>query len=398
MTSMSWRAIEVLRDRLDLVGRAPVERRQRDRVGDVRREVEVAELREHRVVRDLRAQPLDLVGRVVHRIDEAGDLVRLDAGQVVADRHVEHVRAGPTVVRVADELVQRLPLLQHLDDHPRLDVLLEALVDEQLLAPLDVVADGLHVDARPGDLEVVEDLDRLQLEQSGTTEPRQHDVLRHLAVRVPPPGRRGWRPGGRGTRTTGRRHPLPDACPASRIVRSGRSKIRLRVVHSCSIRASSIGSDIGVSGGVGAAAVGSVGGSEVTVIGVATVQTVNRPRQCDRGPVGVPGQAGVFRVTRTSRGAVHPPGHECTKRGARTASPRRRARPSRRRRGHSAGCVRAVLTAAGLGTIVSFGTRCAAALCSGRRRLDTAIVGRSPRASRRSVWTNGDVIDRRSAE
>jgi len=173
---------EVLRDRLDLVGRAAVERRQRDRVGDVCRELEVAEPGEHRVVGDLRAQSLDLVGRIVHRVDEAGDLVGPDAGEVVADRHVEHVRAGPTVIRVTDELAERLPVPQHLDDHPRLDVLLEALVDEELLAPLDVVPDRLHVDARAGDPEIIEDLDRLEFEQPGATEPRQHDVLCHLAV------------------------------------------------------------------------------------------------------------------------------------------------------------------------------------------------------------------------
>ena len=85
-----------------------------------------------------------------------------DAGEVVADRHVEDVR--PRVV--AHELAQRFPVAEDLDDHPRLGVLLDALRDQQFLAPLDVVTDGLHVDARPGDLEFVEHLHRLQFEQA----------------------------------------------------------------------------------------------------------------------------------------------------------------------------------------------------------------------------------------
>jgi hypothetical protein len=100
-----------------------------------------------------------------------------DAGQVVADAHVEHVWTG-----ISDVLRDRFPAPQHVDRHPRLDVLLERLVDLQLLGPLDVVADGLHVDARPADLQLVEDLDGLQLEHPGTGQPGEDDVLGHLRV------------------------------------------------------------------------------------------------------------------------------------------------------------------------------------------------------------------------
>ena len=54
----------------------------------------------------------------------------------------------------------------------------------ELLAPLDVVSDCLHVDAGPGNVEVVDDLHGLELEQPRTAKPRKDDVLRHLAVRT----------------------------------------------------------------------------------------------------------------------------------------------------------------------------------------------------------------------
>ncbi len=103
---------------------------------------------------------------------------RRDPGEVVADRQVEDVwsRVGAEVGR------ERLPRTEDVEHHPRLDVLVERLGDLQLLAPLDVETDGLHVDARSVDLELVEDLNRLQLEHAPTAEPCQHDVLSELTV------------------------------------------------------------------------------------------------------------------------------------------------------------------------------------------------------------------------
>ncbi|GBE25784.1 hypothetical protein BMS3Bbin02_02073 [bacterium BMS3Bbin02] len=94
----------------------------------------------------------------------------------------------------SQELGGRSPLLQNVDHHPRLDVLFEALGNQELLAPLDVVTNGLGVYARPCDVELVEDLDGLELEDSCPRHVTQHDVLGELAVR---PGRRadgspGW--------------------------------------------------------------------------------------------------------------------------------------------------------------------------------------------------------------
>ncbi len=127
---------------------------------------------------DLGTQPLDLDGCVAHPMDECCNLVAADTGEVVADRHVEDVRTGIG----SDEWGQWFPVAQHLDQHRRLHVLGEALGDRQLLTPLDVVADGLHVDAGPIDDKVVDDLHRLQFEQTRPAEPGQHDVLGQLRV------------------------------------------------------------------------------------------------------------------------------------------------------------------------------------------------------------------------
>ncbi len=151
---------------------------QRDRVRQRRGERDVAKLAEGPVRIDLGSEPLDHRRGIVHSLDECGHLRGLDAGQVIADRHVEHVR--PRVV--TDVLAERFPLAEHLDDHRRLHVLVEALGNGQLLAPLDVVADRLHVDAGSTDLEIVEDLHRLQLEEAAAAQPGEHDVLRHLTV------------------------------------------------------------------------------------------------------------------------------------------------------------------------------------------------------------------------
>jgi len=166
-----------------------VEGREGDGVGDPGGEVHVAEPGE--LPADLGPEPFDLLPGVHHRVDEPGHPVGGYAGQVVAHREVEDKRSG---VR-AEEGGDLVPAAQHLDDHPGLDVLLQGLGDLELLAPFDVVADGLHVDARPADLEFVHDLDGLELHEPGASQPGQHDVLGHLAVR----------PGGRADRS--RRRP-----------------------------------------------------------------------------------------------------------------------------------------------------------------------------------------------
>ncbi len=55
---------------------------------------------------------------------------------------------------------------QQLNQHHRLDVFLKRRIELQLLRPLDVVADGLHVDAWTRYLQFVEYLHRFQLDNS----------------------------------------------------------------------------------------------------------------------------------------------------------------------------------------------------------------------------------------
>ncbi len=63
------------------------------------------------------------------------------------------------------------------------DVLAQRLLELQFLRPFHVVADVGDVDAGPGNLQLVQDLDGLQLDDARSAQPRKHDVLRQLAVR-----------------------------------------------------------------------------------------------------------------------------------------------------------------------------------------------------------------------
>jgi len=65
------------------------------------------------------------------------------------------------------------------------------LLEAQLLRPLDIVAVIVHIDARPRDLKLIENLDGLELHDPATAEPGKHEILRHLRLRS------GCRAGGR---------------------------------------------------------------------------------------------------------------------------------------------------------------------------------------------------------
>ena len=165
---------EVLRDPLDLVGRAAVHRRERHGVRDAGRDVDLADAGEAAGDDvDVRRQPGRRVG---HGVEVPLHVGPADPLEVVADAHVEH-DAG-ALAREAERAVEGV------DEHPGAQVLVERLVDAQLLAPLDVVALVLDVDAGLVDLELVEGLDRLELDQPGAGEPRGDDVLGHLGVRA----------------------------------------------------------------------------------------------------------------------------------------------------------------------------------------------------------------------
>ena len=159
-------------DPLDLVGRAPVHRREGDRVRQAGRDVDLA---------DRRVAPrddVDVAGQVPrgvgHRVEVPLHVRAEDPLHVVAHAHVEqHAR---TLARKAQPAVERV------HEDPGAQVLVERLVDLELLRPLDVVALVLHVDAGLVDLELVEGLDGLQLDQPGSHEPGCDDVLGHLGV------------------------------------------------------------------------------------------------------------------------------------------------------------------------------------------------------------------------
>ena len=157
-----------------------MEGRQRQRVGKAGREGQVPESAPG--LGNFRPQPLDDFARVDHAVEEAAHLGRADAGEIVADAHVEH--------RLAQARADARGL-QHLDQHRALDVFLERLSDRQLLRPFDVVADRLHVDARPRHFDVVFDLDGLALDRPAARQPGQRDVLRHLGVRSGGRSKRG---------------------------------------------------------------------------------------------------------------------------------------------------------------------------------------------------------------
>ena len=159
-------------DPLDLVGPAPVHGRQRHAVDDGGRKVDVGQARE--VPAERGPDLPERFGRVGQRVHEPPYPLVADAGQVVADAHVEDR------VRRAEAEDAR----QDVDERPGHDVLVGRLVEGQFLRPLDVVALVGHVDARPRDDEVVADLDRLQLDEAAAGQPRRHDVLAELRMRA----------------------------------------------------------------------------------------------------------------------------------------------------------------------------------------------------------------------
>ena len=136
-------------------------------------DLDVGEPRE--VAAERRADRGERLGRVGHDVHEARHARVADAGEVVADAHVEdRARGRPHPSRPRQDVHER----------PRDDVLVRRLVERQLLRPLDVVALVGHVDARPRDLQLVVHLDRLQLDEPAAAEPRRDDVLTELGVRA----------------------------------------------------------------------------------------------------------------------------------------------------------------------------------------------------------------------
>jgi len=175
---------QVPRDRLDLVGRAPVERRERHAVRDRLWGLEVGVRGE--VVGQLAPQLFVQRSRVQEPLDESRDLVTSDSVEVIADADVEHrVQAA-----VGGEPAERAGRLEDLDQEGGLGVLAEGFLDSQLLRPFHVEADARRVDAGARNLETVVHLHGLQLDDPTSRQPGENYVLGELRMRA------GCRPDG----------------------------------------------------------------------------------------------------------------------------------------------------------------------------------------------------------
>ena len=72
---------------------------------------------------------------------------------------------------------------ENFEEHGGFDVLAGRLLQLEFLGPLDVVAHVGYVDARAGDLQLVENLHRLELDDARAAQPGKRDILRQLSVR-----------------------------------------------------------------------------------------------------------------------------------------------------------------------------------------------------------------------
>ena len=172
---------QIGRNALDLIGRATVQRRERDTVRDLRRDGSD----KLRFLREQLRQDLAALGKhrqlrsVLHGFDVMIDLRTADALEIIADGHVEHKAVRVTV----------MPDLRHdLQSEPRLDILIERLTDLQLRGPLLVVALVVCKDAGTrhtgGKLCTVHLLNGLDFKKARACDVGGDDILRQLAVRA----------------------------------------------------------------------------------------------------------------------------------------------------------------------------------------------------------------------
>ncbi len=105
-------------------------------------------------------------------------------GEVIADRKVED-QAG-ILTRESQASVQGVY------QDPGVEVFGEGLLDPELLRPLDIVTLVLHIDARFGDLDLIEGLDRFELDKPCPTQPGDDDVLGELRMRTGGNSERGF--------------------------------------------------------------------------------------------------------------------------------------------------------------------------------------------------------------
>src|SRR3974377_614312 len=109
----------------------------------------------------------------LHRIEPLAHPGRTNAFQAIAYAHVED-----GVTPAFWGLAQQLRSFQNLDEHGRLDVLAQRLLQLQFRRRLNCGADVGDVDGGTRDGQLVENLDRLQLDDARTGQPAEGDVLR----------------------------------------------------------------------------------------------------------------------------------------------------------------------------------------------------------------------------
>jgi hypothetical protein len=158
-------------DPADLVGGTAVHGREGAAVRHSARDLQVRQLGQE--TPDRRAILLDQRGGVRQRLHEAPHPGLEDPLQVVAHAHVEDRTRGT---------VEAQDPVQQVDQDPGGDVLPSGLLQPELLGPLHVVSLVGHVDAGPGNLQLVVDLDGLQLDEPGPGAPGGDDVPGELGV------------------------------------------------------------------------------------------------------------------------------------------------------------------------------------------------------------------------
>ena len=190
---------QIAPDGLDLVRWTAVHRREGDVVGQLGGDFDVGKLGvlfgQHRL------EHPDLLRRVRQTVHKAGHRGTLDTLQVVSHTHIEDRAEGGRSLEP-----QHPP--QDVDQHPGFDVLPGRFLQLEFLGPFDVVSLVGHINAWPGDLQLVHNLHRLQFDEPGARKPGRDDVLGHLGV-------------GAGPRPDGRRQVMPkDILDRIRCVRS----------------------------------------------------------------------------------------------------------------------------------------------------------------------------------
>src|ERR1017187_8370080 len=162
-------------DAFDFPGGAAVERGQANGVADAGGEGKIAIALEF--AGELRAQVFDDGSGVAHGGDPGAEARGADAFEVVADAHVEDGVGCLFTAEMRRRTRGECPhewghgslkgsATEDFEEHRCFDVLAGRLLQLEFLGPLDVVAHVGYVDAGAGDLQLVENLHRLELDRS----------------------------------------------------------------------------------------------------------------------------------------------------------------------------------------------------------------------------------------